>query len=250
MINLLGEFPSDDNKHLMLVESQIGKMKKGEGKHIELDDRYCAFVKSEGDDRYTGWIYMTSGAIPCMTFENATTRQIVADAYEQYIFSNESAGSLYNRFTINDINDNMATNELEKFANTGTEIIQDSTPGYLEVSPATEGLDHRSVTMEDMGNGMICIRIMKSIAANLVEKYPEFSASEIVDILKSRSDKLSKGSKDNLKNKVDTIRENLKELIGYHKKGDTKKVISHHEKIDSALHSLVGKEGLTSEEKD
>lgn len=49
--------------------------------------------------------------------------------------------------------------------------------------------------------------------------------------------------------KIEVIRENLKKLVQAHHDNDTESVISYHEKIDSALHSLVGKEGLRPEER-
>lgn len=46
------------------------------------------------------------------------------------------------------------------------------------------------------------------------------------------------------------ISEDLAQLVEYHKLGNTKKVIEYHEKLDTALHALVGKEGLRPEEKE
>lgn len=50
--------------------------------------------------------------------------------------------------------------------------------------------------------------------------------------------------------KIQEICDDLVRLVECHHKGDTEGVINYHEQIDAALHSIVGKEGLTSEEKD
>lgn len=49
---------------------------------------------------------------------------------------------------------------------------------------------------------------------------------------------------------IKKISADLQALVDAHHKGDTKAVVSYHEKIDNALHKLVGKEGLRPEEKD
>lgn len=64
-----------------------------------------------------------------------------------------------------------------------------------------------------------------------------------------KEEQISSFRKSGETNKIEQIRDGLKKLVEAHHNGDTGAVISFHEKIDSALHSLVGKEGLRPEEK-
>ncbi len=294
-MTLYSDFPSDDNRHLILIESQLGKMKEGDSKHIEIDDRFSLFIRCDGDKRYTGWIYYVNGAMPTMTFENTTLKQLVADAYEQNIFTNETAGTIANRANINQLQTTI-DNDLEKITSYEDAMLTKDMPVVPVDIPVTISKDQnidqpsptshpcdtniaipRNAMVQDMGDGRIMIQIVKSLAEVLIEDYPDLPMSEIIDIAKSKSETFisqkikklmdegypqkqaiaiaynmagqSKKSKTN-NAKVEKIRTNLKKLVEAHKDGDTKKVIQHHEKIDNALHSLVGEEGKTPEEKD
>ena len=136
------DFPSENNRYMKHLSPYVANMKEGEDKSIEVDDRYGVYVKACGDNKYTGWIYYEGTDVPTMAFRNETLKNIVKDAYELGIFTNETTGMAYNNAAIDVLNQEI-TQSIDQYDSLEIKpceiqvdvLEKDMDPNYYNASP-------------------------------------------------------------------------------------------------------------------
>lgn len=268
------DFPTENNRYMKHLSPYCDSMKKGDDKFVEIDDRYGIYLKDEGDDRYTGWIYYEGTDIPVMAFRNETLRNIIRDAYELGIFTTDTAGTIYNNEVINTLNQDIEKNldyqnmsEVAYYEYSDPVIADVPTGTPVEQPPLNVKTTVANISVPSMGiyalaeflehlaidynaknvlvteeAGMMEIKLIKSAASNLCKKYPIFTEKQALSLVLARA--LTKSN-----SPVRHIKDALTKLVEYKKEGKIKNVVKEHEKIDHELHAMVGEEGLRPEEK-
>lgn len=181
------DFLNNGTLYTDLIKNQLGQIKEGESRHIEIDSRFNCFIYYVGENKYNGWFYWVNGADPVMTFENLDIKEIVYKAYDAGILSSFTEGSLYNEKVTGQLMSNMTSMANLDQILESNQKIENEVPILASPDSISTASNYQSIHTEVI-DGVVYIKISKGlqdlVSDRVLKAYPNLQADKASDIAK------------------------------------------------------------------